>query len=184
MSTAEVWAAGLPEGVSVGRDVHFEQHPNTFRRFFTTRDPGLVLGDRVSVYMWSSFSIEPDALVTVGEDSVLVGATIMCGERITLGSRVVVSYNVVIADSDFHPHDTEERRRDTIAIAPEGDRARPPFSTSPVVIEDDVEIGIGAMVLKGVTIGRGAVVAPGAIVTRDVAAGARVEGNPAREASG
>ena len=57
-----------------------------------------------------------------------------------------------------------------------------PLRTRPVVIEDDAWIGIGAIVLKGVTIGAGARVEPGAVVTRDVAPGARVAGNPAAAA--
>ena len=49
-----------------------------------------------------------------------------------------------------------------------------------MIIEDDVWIGIGAIVLKGTRIGRGARVGAGAVVTRDVAAGATVAGNPAQ----
>jgi acetyltransferase-like isoleucine patch superfamily enzyme len=52
--------------------------------------------------------------------------------------------------------------------------------TRPVTIADDVWIGIGAIVLKGVRIGRGARIAAGAVVTRDVPEGAMVAGNPAR----
>jgi acetyltransferase-like isoleucine patch superfamily enzyme len=50
----------------------------------------------------------------------------------------------------------------------------------PIVIEDDVWIGTHAVILPGVRIGRGAVVAAGAIVTRDVPAGVIVAGVPAR----
>ena len=50
----------------------------------------------------------------------------------------------------------------------------------PVTIEDRVWIGGGAILLPGVTIGREAVVGAGSVVTRDVPAGARVAGNPAR----
>lgn len=49
-----------------------------------------------------------------------------------------------------------------------------------MTIEDDVWIGIGAIILKGVTIGEGARIAAGAVVTRDVAKRAQVAGNPAR----
>jgi acetyltransferase-like isoleucine patch superfamily enzyme len=49
-----------------------------------------------------------------------------------------------------------------------------------VIIEDDVWIGIGAIILKGTRIGRGARVGAGAVVTRDVPAGATVAGNPAQ----
>jgi acetyltransferase-like isoleucine patch superfamily enzyme len=94
---------------------------------------------------------------------------------------VVVSYHVTIADSDFHPLDPAVRRRDAIANAPGGDPSRRPVvDASPVVIDDDVWIGIGAYVLKGVHIGRGAHIEPGAVVTRDVEAGAVIAGNPAR----
>jgi acetyltransferase-like isoleucine patch superfamily enzyme len=48
------------------------------------------------------------------------------------------------------------------------------------VVGDDVWIGWNATILKGVTIGAGAVVEPGAVVTRDVPPGAIVGGNPAR----
>ena len=119
------------------------------------------------------------------DDSTLVGAVFMCAESIRLGRRVIVSYNVTIADSDFHPLDPEERKRDAMANAPEGDKSRrPAIISKPVVIEDDVWIGIGAMILKGVQVGRGARIGAGAVVTRDVPAGATVTGNPARPAEG
>jgi acetyltransferase-like isoleucine patch superfamily enzyme len=49
-----------------------------------------------------------------------------------------------------------------------------------VIIGDDVWVGIGAIILKGVTIGQGARIGAGAVVSRDVPAGTGVEGNPAR----
>jgi acetyltransferase-like isoleucine patch superfamily enzyme len=55
-----------------------------------------------------------------------------------------------------------------------------PIELAPVVIEDDSDVGIGAILLPGVTIGRGAQVGAGAVVTRDVPAYAVVAGNPAR----
>ncbi len=55
-----------------------------------------------------------------------------------------------------------------------------PLTFAPVVIEDDADIGVGAIVLPGITIGRGAQIGAGAVVTRDVAAYSVVAGNPAR----
>ena len=173
----------LPANVQLGRDCWLERR-DSFARFRSERHPGLVLGDRVRVHTWTSFNIEPSGLVEVGEDCLLVGAVFMAADSIQLGRRVVISYDVTLADSDFHPLDPEQRRRDAIAIAPDGDRSqRPPYRSAPIVIEDDVWIGIGALILKGVRIGRGARIGAGAVISRDVAAGAAMEGNPARPRS-
>src|SRR5262245_26178291 len=146
----------LPPNVVVGARCFLERK-DSFKRFRSTREPGLTLGDRVKVYTWSAFSVEPSGRVTVGADSTLVGAVFMCAGDVTIGERVVVSYGVTIADCDFHPLDPDERMRDVIANAPEGDRSqRPPLVSRPVVIGDDVWVGIGAIILKGVTIGCGA----------------------------
>jgi acetyltransferase-like isoleucine patch superfamily enzyme len=170
----------LPANVRIGEGCYLERR-GSFGRFRSSRDPGLTLGRSVQVYTWTTFNVEPSGAVEVGDGSVLVGAVFMCAGDITLGRRVTVSYCVTIADSDFHPLDPELRTRDAVANAPEGDRStRPPLEVRPIHIEDDVWIGIGAIVLKGVRIGRGARVEAGAVVTRDVAVGATIAGNPAR----
>ncbi|MGE0786823.1 MAG: transferase [Sandaracinaceae bacterium] len=87
---------------------------------------------------------------------------------LTLGRNVGVGPGVKIITS-FHE---------------EVDRATPilhaPLAFLPVIVDDDVDLGVGAIVLPGVRIGRGAQVGAGAVVTRDVAAYAVVAGNPAR----
>jgi acetyltransferase-like isoleucine patch superfamily enzyme len=172
--------AALPKNIVVGADCYLERK-ESFKRFRSSRQPGLVLGDRVKVYTWTEFNLEPTGLLEVGDDCTLVGAVFMCAQSIRIGQRVIVSYNVTIADSDFHPRDPEQRKQDALANAPEGDRTRRPAVLGhPVMIEDDVWIGIGAIVLKGVHIGSAARIGAGAVVTRDVPAGATVVGNPAR----
>jgi acetyltransferase-like isoleucine patch superfamily enzyme len=169
----------LPDNVRVGKDCFLERR-DAFNRFRSRRTPGLILGDRVRVLTWTTFNIELSGFLEVGDDTLLVGAVFMGAESITVGARCILSYNVTLADSDFHPLDVEARRRDAAANAPYGDRSqRPPLVTRPVVIEDDVWVGIGAIILKGVRIGRGATVAAGAVVSRDVPAGALAVGNPA-----
>ncbi len=176
--------ATLPKNIRVGAECYLERK-ESFKRFRSTRDPGLVIGNRVKIYTWTEFNIEPAGVIEVGDDSVLVGAVFMCAENIRIGQRVIISYNVTIADSDFHPRDPGLRKQDAMANAPEGDRRlRPAVTAKPVVIEDDAWIGIGAIILKGVRIGRGARVGAGSVVTADVPAGARVAGNPARLVEG
>lgn len=138
----------------------------------------------MKVYTWTTFNVEPEGILEIGDRSTLVGAVFMCSERICLGKEVVVSYNVTIADSDFHPRDPDLRKQDAIANAPQGDRSqRPVIKTKPVIIEDNVWIGIGAIILKGVHIRQGARIDAGSVVTSDVPVGAHVTGNPARMVS-
>ena len=174
----------LPPNVKLGPGCFIERKAS-FQRFRSTRDPGLLLGSDVLVYTWADFNVEPAGQIVVGDSSVLVGPIFMCAESISVGRRVLISYQVTIADSDFHPLDRAARRIDAIANAPGGDqRLRPPLVSRPVVIEDDVWVGIGALILKGVRVGRRARIAAGAVVTRDVPEGATVAGNPARAVDG
>lgn len=90
-------------------------------------------------------------------------------ERITIGENVMIAPSVSIRDTDhgFSRTDIPMMQQD--------------LDTSPVCIGDDVWIGHGAIILKGVRIGDGAIVAAGAVVTRNVAPFSIVGGVPARE---
>ena len=169
----------LPGNVAIGAGCYLERR-GSFDRFRSRHDVGLRIGDGTTVYAWTEFNVEPDGAIEVGSDAVLVGAVFMCADRIVLGDRVHIGYHVTIADSDFHPRDPDARRADTIAVAPDVGSGRPAIATAPVVIEDDVQLGIGAIVLKGSRIGRGARIGAGCVITGDVPPGARLEGNPAR----
>ena len=174
------WDYGrLADNIRIGADCFLERR-ESFERFRSRQSPGLVLGDRVQVLTWTIFNVEPSGCVEIGQDTVLVGAVFMCMKSIRIGAGCHISYNVTISDCDFHPIEMNARRRDAIAVAPSGDRARrPPLAAQPVVIGRNVWIGTGAIILKGVTIGDGATIAPGTVLARDVAPGACAAGNPA-----
>lgn len=105
------------------------------------------------------------ARLTIGADcSINYGVSIGCTQSIRLGDRCRVGPYVMIVDNAFHEL---------------LDRSKVPAS-KPVIIEDDVWIGAKASVMPGVTIGRGAVVGTGAVVTKDVPPFAVVAGVPAK----
>lgn len=93
------------------------------------------------------------------------GTKLLCAQEITIGRDCTFSWDVQVLDNDFH------------AITVDG--VEQP-SAAPVRIGDRVWVGTRAVVLKGVTVGDGAVVAAGAVVTRDVPPGAVVAGVPAK----
>jgi acetyltransferase-like isoleucine patch superfamily enzyme len=97
---------------------------------------------------------------------------ISADDEVRLGSHVHVADDVHICAYDGHPIDPVARRSQPAPVDYSG--------KSRIVIEDDAWIGQGAMILKGVRIGRGAIVAARAVVTKDVPDGAIVAGNPAR----
>lgn len=111
----------------------------------------------------------PGATLSIGDDFGMTGGSLVCDQRISIGDRVWVGANAIITDTDFHPLDPEKRQSQPMAA-----------DTAPVTIEDDVFIGMNALVLKGVTIGAGSVVAAGCVVARDVPPRSVVVGNPAR----
>lgn len=94
-----------------------------------------------------------------------LGTRILVAERVDIGAGCTFSWDVQVLDNDFH------------AITTDGVEQA---SSAPVVIGDRVWVGTRAVILKGVTIGDGAVVAAGAVVTKDVPAGAVVAGVPAK----
>ena len=120
--------------------------------------------------------------IQIGEStSINPGTRIESHCEITIGSHVQIAHGVTIFDTNSHAIDADSRRADLLrsrGLPAEG--ASVPPSRAPVVIEDDVWIGLHAIVLKGVTIGAAAIVGAGAVVTSDVAAGSCVVGNPAR----
>lgn len=112
---------------------------------------------------------EKGAVLKVGANLCVTGGVICATERITIGDHVVVGANCTIVDSDFHPLDPDERW-----LNPAEGRA------APVVIEDNVFVGMNSLILKGVRLGRYSVIGAGSVVTKDVPPGAIVAGNPAR----
>jgi acetyltransferase-like isoleucine patch superfamily enzyme len=155
----------LAYGRSVFRARSFERwKPFRLERgLMLTRRHG-ILEIAASAHIWPDVKISilgtaaAPARVRIGGHTGIGDRTqIHACRSVEIGDRCAISWDVTILENNYHAH-----------------------SKGPIVIADDVWIGCHAIILSGVTIGRGAVVAAGSVVTKDVAPNAVVAGNPAR----
>jgi maltose O-acetyltransferase len=111
----------------------------------------------------------PEAVIEIGDEAEINNNAYIKSEGagIHIGPRALLGSNVQILDSDFHDLHPDRRRGGRPAMAP-------------VHLEENVFIGDGTKILKGVTIGRDSVVGAGSVVTRSIPAGVIAAGNPAR----
>lgn len=142
-------------------------------------------GDRERVRIGRNGFIHGSLQVFAHEGRLEIGDWFYLGPRSTvwssspggvkIGNRVLVSFDVHIHDTNSHPMDPKARFAQTEAIFLRGHpRTDPGISAAPVVIGDDVWIGAGAMIFKGVTIGDRAIIGARAIVAEDVPADALI----------
>lgn len=109
------------------------------------------------------------------------GSRLWSQASIEIGNYVLISHLVDIHDTNSHPLAWEARRGDIERVlSGRKYESSDAVEKAPVVIEDDVWIGFKASIFKGVRIGRGAIVAAGSVVTKDVPPFTVVAGNPAR----
>ena len=118
------------------------------------------------------FVVSHHACLTIGNHVGISCTAIVCLKQITIGDNVKIGGNVVIYDTDFHSLYKFHRRKDIEDVQY--------INTSAVVIENDVFIGAHSIILKGVTIGEGAVIGAGSVVTKSIPANEIWGGNPAK----
>lgn len=116
-----------------------------------------------SIYYGGDIICFKNSKLTLGSGFCNSNIKIRCTNSITIGNNVAISHDVTIMDSDAHSIKNQENDM-----------------TKPVIIGDNVWIGTKAIILKGVTIGNGAIVAAGSIVTKDVPGNSMVAGSPAK----
>lgn len=125
--------------------------------------------DAFDVYAGSRINVNAGAKLSLGSGYMNHECVIDCFDSISIGHHVVISERVVLRDSDNHSiQDMEAISSDESAV------------TAPIVIGDHVWVGMNTIVLKGVTIGEGAVVAAGSVVNKDVPPHCLVAGVPAK----
>lgn len=107
------------------------------------------------------------------------GVRIWSSGSVRIGDRVLISHNVNIFDSLTHPLDARQRHAQFKEISKFGHPRSIDLSERPVTLNNDVWIGANVCVLRGVTIGEGAIVGAGSVVTHDIPPFTIAAGNPA-----
>lgn len=158
------------EARSVGRGlVLYEDMPKIFGNLV------IELGDNVTLsgaQVWYACGDGRKKFLRIGSNSYVgFGTEIFSGSEVTIGDHVLIANSVLMNGYDGHSIDPVARA----AGRPVGEEGY-----GPIRIQDYAWIGSRAIILKNVTVGRGAVVATGAVVTKDVEPLTIVGGNPAR----
>lgn len=154
----------LNADLSLGHNLRAGSKAETYLKMHS--ESRLIVNGYFKVFFGSSIEVFQGGALTLGNGFINSDSVIACENSITIGNGATIGRFVSIYDSDFHK-----------LYDKQGKLMNP---SAPIVIGDHVWIGVGAIILKGVTIGNGAVVAAGSVVTRDVPPECIVAGNPAK----
>lgn len=127
--------------------------------------------------------------ILIGDRVHIGGNTFISINQICIGNDVTIAWGCLFYDHNSHSTQWEERKNDTLQEYQDLCNGQNPIlnkdwthvKSAPIVISDKVWIGAGCTILKGVTIGEGAIIAAGSVVTKNVPSWTLVGGNPARE---
>lgn len=173
-------------------ELQFARHAVLSRAVRVTRDAGIrnLSGNPLRIRVGEYSCLRGELLVFGHSGEITIGHSCYVGEgtriwsmeRVVIGNRVLISHDVNIHDTNSHSLEPTIRHRDYLRLITDGhsQEAEDDVATAPVSIADDVWIGFGASILKGVMIGQGAIVAAGAVVIDDVPPAVVVAGNPAQ----
>ena len=166
----------------IHRSAHFKYNVARFvSRLLPDVASGIIRG---RIYRWAGFEIGAGAFImgnlrltsaapdfysklSIGEGATLAdGITINLDDKVTIGKNAAIAPHVVIYTGSHQ-------------IGP-GSKRIGEFTSLPVTIEEGAWVRVGAILVPGVTVGRGSIVAAGAVVLKDVPPNTYVEGNPAQ----
>ena len=142
----------------------------------------ITIGSRCLI-MGELLLVRPESRIRIGDWSYIGPNTkIWAMERIDIGSSVFISHGVQIFDNNSHSTSASERHARFMDLQTTGRHLQEEAVVHrPIQIEDNVWIGFNATILKGVTLGKGAIIGACSVVTHDVPPYTIVVGNPARK---
>lgn len=140
-------------------------HISEHSQLYMGKNSTLEVSGNVQIFEGSILQIHQDAKLSIDDHSYINGATIDCSTEIQIGKNCAIATGAFLLDNDWHKITYHNESKE---------------DKKPIIIEDKVWIGARAIVLKGVRIGTGAIVAAGSVVTKDVPPRTIVAGNPAK----
>lgn len=164
----------ITRGIKSGKNIKFYGMPVAIRMV----DSKIVIGDNcrfrsdfksnlVGINRKCIIStLRKNAEIKIGSGSGFSGTVIAAAGSITIGKNVLCGANTTITDFDWHGIDPDKRN---VAADPK-----------PIIIEDNVWLGLNSVVLKGVTIGKNSVIGANSVVTKDIPSNVIAAGNPCK----
>jgi acetyltransferase-like isoleucine patch superfamily enzyme len=173
--------APLPPNIELA-EMSYPDTSYSFTTFYSKQKVGFRLGFASGNYGHGIFTTGEQGCIEVGDYVVLQCTRIFANRLVSIGNHCMFSWGSVITDTWVtHPTiSSKVRRRMLQELATRPNRHLESSDPQPVRIEDNVWVGFEAVILPGVTIGRGAIVGSRSVVFEDVPAYAVVVGNPAR----
>jgi acetyltransferase-like isoleucine patch superfamily enzyme len=142
-----------------------------------------IVGKGAAIYKQAliSNSNSRDA-INIGEGTHVAGMLVRIYSviGITIGNNVQIAHNVTIFDSNIHSVNPAERQKEFIVNTTQGFKQIHDLHEKEVIISDNVWIGAGSFILKGVTIGENTIIGAGSVVVKDLPPNVIAVGNPAK----
>jgi len=156
-------------------------HPTAkvnFRRLRRRSGSCIEIGEG-SIVEGSLVAERDGACILIGRNTFIGGSLLASASRIEVGDDVLISSGCSIVDHNSHAIGWAQRKQD-VKDWYVGKKDWTPVEVKPVKIGNKSWVGLNVIILKGVEIGEGAVVAAGSVVVKSVRAWTIVAGNPAR----
>lgn len=146
---------------------------------FNSKD-AVVIGDGSHI-VGMLYTAKNKGKIIIGNNSFIgEGSRIYSVIAVSIGNNVQIAHNVNIFDNNIHSIDPLERQREFITNTTQGFQQIYDLHEKQVVIGDNVWIGAGSIILKGITIGNNSIIGAGSVVVKDVEPNVIVAGNPAK----